>query len=270
MNRYGFKKVVTPADIIAAEPSIFPFHRLEELQNGTKALPKPLYGGPGGNVTQCSSLKIDAMFVLDDPRDWSVDIQIMMDLLLSCQGYLGTHSPRNGDCNITNCGWQEDGQPQLYFSNGDLVWAAKYHLPRFGQGAFQAALAGVWHRYTGGHELRRKVIGKPVTDTYQYAERVLAEHRHETLRKLGYHDAGALTSVYMVGDNPESDIAGANGHVSENGTDWWSILVQTGVWNEQRDGYGALTGVKEPTVIVENVKKGVQWALEREGWQGRF
>lgn len=29
---------------------------------------------------------------------------------------------------------------QVYFSNPDLLWAAKYPAPRYGQGAFAAAL----------------------------------------------------------------------------------------------------------------------------------
>lgn len=39
---------------------------------------------------------------------------------------------------------------------------------------------------------------------------------------------GHLKRVYMVGDNPASDIAGGNSYESPYGTDWASILVQTG------------------------------------------
>ncbi|KAK1758621.1 HAD-like domain-containing protein [Echria macrotheca] len=266
-REYGFRNVVTPADLLAAEPTLFPFRSLAELQQGATPLPKPLYDGSKSSLELESSLKIDAMFVFDDPRDWAVDIQIIMDLLLSHRGYLGTLSPKNGDASLPGCGWQQDGQPPLYFSNGDLVWAAKYHLPRFGQGAFQAAVAGVWDRYTGGHPLRRTVIGKPAGETYRFAERVLTSHRHETLRRMGLHEPPALRSVYMVGDNPESDIAGANGHVSEAGTQWVSVLVKTGVWNEERDR-GVLVGRKKPGVIVDDVREAVKWALWRERWEG--
>ena len=70
----------------------------------------------------------------------------------------------------------------------------------------------------------------------------------------------------MVGDNPESDIAGANGYVSERGTEWVSVLVKTGVWSEKRWG-GRLEGVLEPKVVVEDVGAAVKWALAREGWK---
>lgn len=206
----------------------------------------------------------------NDPRDWAVDIQIIMDLLLSHAGHLGTYSTLNNDASLPNCGWQQDGQPTLYFSNGDLLWAAHYHLPRFGQGAFQAALAGVWRRYTGGHELVRKVIGKPETETYAFAERVLNAYRHERLREMGIHGTTGLRAVYMVGDNPDSDIAGANGFRSEVGTEWVSVLVKTGVWSEKIQGMGMLKGLKEPKAIVEDVREAVEWACARHGldWKG--
>ena len=257
---------MTPADILAAQPTIFPFMIAKETQSRAQPLPKPLYN-PQASTRLQDSLKIDAVFVFDDPRDWAVDVQIIMDLLLSKQGHLGTYSAKNGDCAVPGCGWQQDGQPALYFSNGDVLWSAAYHLPRFGQGAFQAAVAGVWHRVTRGHELQRRVIGKPQSETYQFAERVLNAHRHETLRRQGHHRPGALTSVYMVGDNPESDIAGANGHLSDNGTAWHSVLVRTGVWSEHRSGgEAALQGRTRPKVIVEDVEAAVEWALRKEGW----
>jgi HAD superfamily hydrolase (TIGR01456 family) len=221
------------------------------------------------------------MFVLNDPRDWALDVQIMTDLLLSHQGYLGTYSPRNGDPALPNCGWQEDGQPFLFFSNADLFWSANYPLPRLGQGAFQASLAGLWRRITGGHELRRTCIGKPYGETYRFAERVLTGHRHEVLRRIAERKAGAgaagqqeqhapgatspLRTVYMVGDNPESDIAGANSHRSEHGTEWVSVLVRTGVWSETLGkGREQLKGEFRPRAIARDVAKALEWVLQRE------
>jgi ribonucleotide monophosphatase NagD (HAD superfamily) len=181
---------------------------------------------------------------------------------------MGTYSPLNNNPSLPNAGWQRDGQPPLYFSNADLFWSAGYHLPRFGQGAFQAALAGIWRRVTGGKaELERTCIGKPYGETYRFAERVLGSHRREVLRVMGHgrgEDVGVLKRVYMVGDNPESDIAGANGHVSEDGTEWVSVLVKTGVWSEARGG--RLEGKLKPREVVDDVMAAVKWALKREGW----
>ena len=276
---YGFKNVVTPADIMAAEPRVWPFEPLmEEVYARTsKPLPCLIHSGPEAVIDAKTiqgkpPLKIDAMFVFNDPRDWALDIQIIVDLLLSQQGYLGTYSQKNGDLSLPGCGWQGDGQPPLYFSNADLFWSTGYHLPRFGQGAFQAAVAGVWRRVTGGHELHRRVFGKPSSETYAFAERVLQRHRHELLKEIaGRHGPGRLGRVYMVGDNPESDIAGANDYRSEVGTEWESVLVKTGVWTPQRAGGEAvLKGRLKPGAVVEDVREAVRWALEREGWEGRL
>ena len=257
---YGFKNVVIPGDILKAYPTMWPFDPLMRsvYESTARPLPKPTHEGA---TSDADSLKIDAMFVFNDPRDWALDIQLIVDLLLSRDGYLGTYSARNGDRALPNAGWQHDGQPPLFFSNQDLFWSTDYHQPRLAQGAFQAALAGVWAKITGGHQLRRTVIGKPYHETYQYAERVLMAHRAAQLHRRG-HGAGAapLRTVYMVGDNPESDIRGANEFRSEHGTDWCSVLVRTGVW---RAGRGDM--VHEPRVIVDNVKAAVEWALKREG-----
>ncbi|KAK3496783.1 HAD-like domain-containing protein [Neurospora hispaniola] len=266
---YGFRNVVTPADILKAHPEVFPFDPLlDTVYTATaRPLPRPIFT-PGSGMRLSDALKIDAMFVFNDPRDWAYDIQLIVDLLLSQQGYVGTYSPKNGDAALPSCGWQQDGQPPLYFSNADLLWSTGFHLPRFGQGAFQAAVAGVWRRLTNGHELQRRVIGKPYSETYQFAERVLTTHRHEVLRRRGHHEPGTLKSVYMVGDNPESDIAGANDFQSEAGTEWCSILVRTGVWSPEHAGEKALQGRFKPKVIVDDAREAVRWALKREGWTG--
>ncbi|KAI0385045.1 putative HAD superfamily hydrolase [Hypomontagnella monticulosa] len=250
---YGFRNVITPADILAAHPDIWPFDPLmEEIYAATaRPLPQP-------------DPKIDAIFVFNDPRDWALDIQIISDLLLSRQGVLGTYSAKNGDSKLPNSGWQRDGQPALYFSNPDLLWSAAYRHPRFGQGAFQAAIAGVWDEITGGAaQLERTVIGKPHARTYAYAERVLNAHRADVLG-VPHEKLEALGRVYMVGDNPASDIRGANEYESPVGTAWTSVLVRTGVWSPERGGEPKY----KPKVIVDDVAAAVSWALQQEGWSG--
>ncbi len=248
---YGFRSVVTPADILAAHPSIWPFEPLMKERYAATARPLPSF-----------STKIDAIFVFNDPRDWALDIQIIVDLLLSRDGVPGTYSPKNGRADLPGAGWQQDGQPALYFSNPDLFWSAQYPLPRLGQGAFQAALAGVWREITdGAAPLRRTVIGKPHGQTYRYAERVLNAHRAAVL--LGT-DPVPLRTVYMVGDNPESDIRGANEYRSPEGTAWTSVLVRTGVWDPRRAGGEPR---HRPRAIVDDVAAAVDWALKQEGWR---
>ncbi|KAH7126971.1 HAD-like domain-containing protein [Dendryphion nanum] len=260
-ERYGFKTVVTPGDILTAYPAVWPFSQqlLDYYKTFSRPLPKPIDAS-----SPSTSLKIDAVFVYNDPRDWGLDLQVIKDVLLSSQGILGTFSTKNGNPSLPNNGFQQDNQPPLYFSNPDLLWAAKYHLPRLGQGGFREALEGVWAALTGGPsagvQLHKIVMGKPHHPTYEFAEKRLIAHRHHLLRHHS-HKPGHLKRVYMVGDNPESDILGGNSYQSPHATDWVSVLVQTGVYVE------GTTPAHAPRHIVGDVLDAVNLAVEREGWK---
>jgi len=204
-------------------------------------------------------LKVDAIFIFNDPRDWALDTQIILDLLMSHSGHLGSLSSKNGNANLPNRGYLQDTQPPLYFSNPDLFWAAAYHLPRLGQGGFKAALEGVWKAVTNGANLEQRMFGKPFQPTFAFAERRLQSHRQMLLGK-GKTRIGmqGLKRVYMVGDNPESDILGANQYRSETGSEWLSILVRSGVYNGGEPAH-------KPRTVVEDVWDAVQWGLRNEG-----
>lgn len=91
-------------------------------------------------------------------------------------------------------------------------------------------------------------IGKPSQHQFEYGEKALRNF----LRK-------ELSRVYMVGDGPRSDIAGANNYDSPYAFNWKSILVQTGI---HRAG-----DVPEhvPDVEFGNVLDAVRWAFSEEG-----
>ena len=183
-----------------AHPEICPFSQVfaDYYKQFARPLPRPI-----DPQDPTKSLKIDAIFVYSDPRDWALDTTIILDLLLSTDGVLGTLSPKNNNPDLPNRGYLQDGQPPLYFSNPDLWWAAKYHLPRLGQGGFREALEGVWAAVTGGErmgvELKKTVIGKPFKKTYDFAEKRLRQHR-DTMTQG--QPQTPLKKVYMVGDNP--------------------------------------------------------------------
>lgn len=255
---YGFKNVVTPGDILVAHPEIWPFANVfrEHYAPLASPLPKPIDPSNPAN-----SLQIDAMFVYNDPRDWGLDATILMDLLLSSRGVLGTLSPKNNDRSLPNNGYLQDAQPHLYYSNPDLWWAASYHLPRLGQGGFREAFNGVWAAATHGATLDMTVMGKPYQPTYEFAERLLRKYRKTLFGSTGLNDP--LRRVYMVGDNPESDIRGANGYKSPYGSEWRSCLVETGVYAGGEAPEGA-----RPDVVSRDVGEAVKWALKDAGWQG--
>jgi HAD superfamily hydrolase (TIGR01456 family) len=276
---YGFTNAITPGDIYASHPEIWPFSRnfLSTYYTSFAApLPKPI-----NPSSPSDSLKIDAILIFNDPRDWGLDIQLILDILLSSQGILGTYSRHNGNRSLPNNGYLQDSQPTLYFSNPDLLWASSYHLSRLGQGGFRYALEGVWNAVTGGAREGAKmecvVMGKPFQPTYEYAERVLVEYRDSLYNNTPTHPLPrereqaqahipALRRVYMVGDNPESDIRGANTFNSPRGVEWKSILTRTGVYRDQEGSRPSWT----PTRLVDDVQEAVEWALGDSGWEGKI
>ena len=250
-QKYGFKNAVTPIDVLVAYPDIWPFGKqyIELYKKWAKPLPKAI------NMAEPKeSLKFDAIFVFNDSRDWGTDATVMLDILLSEKGILGTLSEKNGDTSLPNNGYLQDGQPPLFYSNPDLWWAASWHQNRLGQGGFQKAFEGVWAAATHGAKLERTLIGKPTQATFEFAEDRLRQYRKSLFGQKGLNDP--LRRVYMVGDNPESDIRGANEYQSPHGTEWSSILVKTGVYRE-----GSEPSCK-PDVIVEDVGEAVEWAIE--------
>ena len=250
--------MVTPGDILLAHPEISPFSNVsvDHYKQFTRPLPRPADGNHPP-----SNLKIDAVLVFNDSRDWALDIQVIIDVLLSSQGILGTFSDKNHQNDLPNRGFQQDGQPPIYFSNPDLWWAAAYHLPRLGQGGFREALEGAWEATTreSGEtmKLQKSIIGKPHQKTYEFAEKSLVRNRAHL---LGERALEPLRTVYMVGDNPESDIRGANSYESASKIDWQSILVRSGVYNGGEPTW-------KPRTIVDNVRDAVQWGLDRSKWR---
>lgn len=92
----------------------------------------------------------------------------------------------------------------LYFSNPDLWWASDYHLNRLGQGGFKHALMGVLAGIRGysSHKdkpsTKRKVFGKPSSQTYNFAENRLLAHRRNLLGEVSASES-ELKTVFMVG-----------------------------------------------------------------------
>ncbi|KAG0639657.1 HAD-like domain-containing protein [Tuber brumale] len=231
-EEYGFKNVFIPDDFYATDPDISPF----------STSPPPAYAR---NVPE--GTKIDAIFVFNDPRDWALSTQLIIDLLHSDNGVYGT---------VAKPGLRKP--VPTFFTNIDMVWASQYHIPRLGQGAFREAVLSIFPRIPGargGAYLR--TLGKPTLPTFRYAQRLMVR---SLVAKLGATSPDLKTRilerVYMIGDNPESDIRGAN-RSRPDGTVWWSILVRSGVWREPHN-------TKSPMAIVDDVLAAVDWAMGNE------
>jgi HAD superfamily hydrolase (TIGR01456 family) len=225
---YGFKDVITPGDIIKYNQETTPFRKLtpEEFNNS--------------RARDFGDTNIEAIFVFADSRDWASDQQIILDLLMSKNGKLGTRSE------------SFDEGPPMFFSHNDVVWSTSYDLTRIGMGALRVSLEAMFKAVTG-KEIKTTAFGKPERGTFEFATRLLKQWRKDT------HGIDAPPeTVYFVGDTPESDIRGANEFDQQADSAWHSILVRTGVY---RDG---TTPKYVPKSTVDNVLDAVQFGMERE------
>ncbi|KAK4969880.1 hypothetical protein LTR66_011626 [Elasticomyces elasticus] len=225
---YGFKDVVTPGDIIKDNPDTTPFRKLTGEEHNDSRL------------RDFSKVDIEAIFVFADSRDWAGDQQIILDLLMSENGRLGTRSKTF-----------EDGPP-VFFSHNDVVWSASHDLTRLGMGALRLSLEAMFKAITG-KDVYTTAFGKPQIRTFQFATRLLQQWRKDT-----HGIDSPPDTVYFVGDTPESDILGTNEFNKQSKNTWYSILVRTGVYQE---------GTKPkftPNATVDNVLGAVKHGMERE------
>lgn len=246
-EEYGYKDVVVPMDIVKLDPSVSPHHRYLEKQLATMARAVDL------------SKPIDAILVFNDPRDMGTDLQIVMDVLNSKQGLIGTKRGINE--------WSETPAVPIAFSNNDFVWANDYVLPRFGQGAFRMVVERLYAEMNGlqgTQNLQLTILGKPFPVQHDYAHWVLIEwnkiiHGHENQGFIPELDVkpehSPFKQIYMVGDNPASDIAGANA------CGWRSILLRTGVF---KDEDWAVTEHKPNVGVFDNVLDSIEHVLEQK------
>ena len=227
---YGFRDVVTPGDIMLDNDRTTPFRKLtdQESQNSRKR--------------NFGKTEIEAIFVFADSRHWGDDAQIIIDLLTSKNGVLGTRSEHY------------DEGPPIYFSHNDIIWSAAHENPRLGMGALRSFIETLYKSVTG-KDLVSTAFGKPQLETFSFATRLLQQWRKDT-----HAIDKPPATVYFVGDTPESDIRGTNEY-NESGlaeNDWYSILVRTGIFQE---------GTKPrytPRAAVDTVLDAVKHGIQRE------
>lgn len=195
---YGFHKAVSSFDLHKVDSGIYPLIR-----------------GPLSSTTfppEQSLLLADisAAFVFGESTHWGLDIQVLSDLLM-------THS--------RSCA-KESNQFPIFACNADLVYSTTQPLPRYTQGAFVHAFSSLHQLYTNSSKpVEIDFCGKPFAVQYRVAEEMLKE----TARRMWTEcddEVFSMTRFYGVGDNPKSDIRGANGA----GKSWRSVLVRTGVF----------------------------------------
>ncbi|QRW21496.1 haloacid dehalogenase-like hydrolase domain protein [Rhizoctonia solani] len=209
----------TPLDILAWESTISPFHTLTKEEQSTT---RP------GNF---STTPIHAVIVFHDPRNWLLDTQVVCDVL---QG-------RYVEPSLWEKMKKANPSPvDLIFCNPDLIWRAAFPQPRLGQGGFITAFQAVYQAQFG-EAYPFTQYGKPCKDTYDWAKIVLKNQIAEMERTDPNHIE--TPPIYMIGDNPASDIAGPTGPVGD------------------RFLYILEFMIPRPA---EDVAQAVHWALKRE------
>jgi HAD superfamily hydrolase (TIGR01456 family) len=154
-------------------------------------------------------------------------MQIMSDVL--SPHHLQMHPQLNTEENKVR------GHIPLYVTNADLVYTTEYRAPRFTQGAFATAFQHLYQTHHG-QPLQIEYCGKPFKVQYEYATQLLRQQhqQQQEQQQLQSGHATATGSVgeevfFGVGDNPLSDIRGAN----SAGPQWRSVLVRTGVFRDR-------------------------------------
>lgn len=224
-EQYGFEDIVVPNDIIAWDPTIAPYRVFTDEERATS------------RPRDFSKINIDAIMVFSDSRDYATDMQIIMDLLQSENGKFGTRAKDPVSQRIP-----------IYFSQGDMLCPTEHPFPRMSQGTFRIGLEAMYKSLTGV-ELERTVYGKPELATYKYADEVIASWM-ETI----HNDERLPSNVYMIGDNPASDIIGGNMY------GWNTCLVRTGVFQ------GGENDEENPASfgVFVNVLEAVKTAMQKE------
>jgi HAD superfamily hydrolase (TIGR01456 family) len=224
-EQYGFEDIVVPNDIVAWDPTIAPYRVFTEEERATS------------RPRDFSKVHIDAIMVFSDSRDYATDMQIIMDLLRSENGRLGTVAKDPVSQRIP-----------IYFSQGDMLCPTEHPIPRMSQGTFRIGLEAMYKALTG-EDLERVVYGKPELATYKYADEVITSWMEQI-----HNDERLPSNVYMIGDNPASDIVGGNMY------GWNTCLVRTGVYQ----GEGNDDNNPASFGVFKNVLEAVQTAIRKE------
>ena len=215
-RHYGYLNAVTIEDICRSQPLIYP------LNKGNATLMNHSNEGPLPSV--------DAIMVFHDPVHWGLEMQILSDLLV--------HSNRSSidESLITGDGSRKKQTIPLFTTNSDLAYTTEYPIPRFTQGAFVEAFKQLYRAFHQ-EELELCRYGKPYKVQYAYAEKLLLNEAMLLQRtKVTADTVGCMEALlslsdrctyFGIGDNPLSDIKGAN----NAGPHWQSILVRTGMFS---------------------------------------
>jgi HAD superfamily hydrolase (TIGR01456 family) len=153
---YGFKKVITPEQVHAAQPTLYPDR---SPVNISSPLLERCMSVRWGGGTEAEELEwrasggaegVKAVLLMCDPLEWGRELQVCVDALCS-DGVIGSKYV------VTNGGKQ---QVILYNGCADFQYVNEAPQPRLGSGSFSVALDAMFER-VAGRDVEQVKYGKP-------------------------------------------------------------------------------------------------------------
>eukprot|EP01133_Synstelium_polycarpum_P016162 gene16162-19235_t len=231
---YGFENYTSIQEYVEKRPFLFPTKYSKFWTMGQKND----YALKEESPETRQELPYKAILMFEEPADWAETIQVMSDVLQSQDGLIS----------LKNVNKASEQAIELHVANPDFCYGGEFVLPRYTMGAFIQCLSSLFKTSTG-QDLKVTFYGKPYDTTYMYAKELMATQ----LKKLNQLPP---KHIYAIGDNPLSDIMGANRLEKEG---WMSVLVKTGVFK------GEGNDIDNPAKYVcNNVLDAIKLILELE------
>jgi len=180
-NDLGFKKVCTVEQIAEA----YPLLDVADHDNRKKLA--------SDGFVEKDFPQVEAVILFGEPKRWESALQLLVDVLRT-----------GGRPNMATTLVGLDKQLPVVACNMDLQFMHQAKTPRYGHGAFLICLEALFKKITNYDLQYTALVGKPSEITFRYAEHVLTTQS----RKLGFNEP--LKTMYLIGDTPDSDIAGSN------------------------------------------------------------
>ena len=228
MMNYGYYNFITTKEYANMYPEMFPFFfDLNRDPNHVSNIRTIV--GQRLHRDMSKFPKIDAIVQITDITRWEINIQLFSDLLISNNGIPGTVLKAN-----------EPQKVDYHLACLDLLYMDKFPMPRFACGAAFYCLQNLF-KLKYNRDIVFTDYGKPSKVIFNYARKKILQKNSN------------ISNFYMIGDNPEVDIKGAN----ESG--FHSILVRTGIFK------GINSKLNPAKKVVDDISKAVDYILYREG-----
>jgi HAD superfamily hydrolase (TIGR01456 family) len=200
-------QIVTLEDVVDACPELIVPEKRTEAQRAVFA------ARHAANDRSWPFGVISHVLLFEEPADWQIGAQIIIDVANSPSGSPFDQWPLHG-------GGGAEQRVVVLLSNPDISYRGTFSEPRLTLGAFGLVLRALFERQCGGRALRMTHTGKPEAPLFRWALRMLEQQRDPR--------APPLRRIYVVGDNTLSDIAGAVAMRAAGDERWRGVLLRTG------------------------------------------